>query len=133
MLLKRPIVFRKRHARVRMNRSSVAPVVAPVLISATFEITDSAILTLGFDRAVSIAEIAPAAFTVAHHPSTQAFLGDTGELLDATTVQIVLNYDDACEAGDDVVMNAGPTNGIVSTDGELAWAGVTDLLLPFNT
>src|SRR4051812_37378974 len=96
----KPRVSRKRHVVTPSTPT------APVLVSATFEITDSAILTLGFDRAVSIAGISPAAFAVAHHPSEQAFVGDSSELVDPATVRIVLNYADACDAGDDVVLNA---------------------------
>ena len=59
-------------------------------------------------------------------------MGDTTELLDPATVRIVLIYDDACDSGPDVVMNAGTGNGIVAVDGAIPWAGASDLDLPFT-
>src|SRR5690349_1226008 len=100
MLLKRPVKFRKPRARVKPSDASATPPAAPVLVAADYSLDDGASVTLTFDRAVSIAGIDAGAFTLLHHPSEQAFVGDNALLLDAMTVKVNLDFSGACDPGE---------------------------------
>jgi hypothetical protein len=85
--------------------------------------TGPAYVTLTFDRAVSITGVHPAAISV-----------NDGEFADATlvsptTVRVTLELDS--DAGPGVTLTASPDNGIVAADDGAAWAGVSDVGLPF--
>jgi hypothetical protein len=55
---------------------------------------------------------------------------DAAIVVGPTTVQILLSGIEEY-AGPGVILTAAAGNGIVAADGGLAWAGVTDLSLPF--
>jgi hypothetical protein len=127
-----PLRLRKPRANpFRVPRLRPSGPTAPVLVSADYSLDDGAVVVLTFDRAVSVGPMDANAIRLAHHPSEQAFVAADGVQLDAMTVRIDMTYDDVCDPGDDVVLNAGAGNGIVAVDGGVAWAGATDLDLPF--
>ena len=102
---------------------------APTLVTAVCD--ESPCLTLAFDRAVDVSGIDVASFRVDIGVLGFTYVGfDAPIIVNPTTVQILLSgIDDYTGPG--VILTAAAGNGIVAADGGAAWAGVTDLSLPF--
>jgi hypothetical protein len=124
--LGRPNHRRKRRSVV----SAPLPPGALTLVSAWFD--DTGFVILGFDRAIDIAGLVGSAIVVNAPIVTDFAYAATGPtaLEDPATVRIsVVEIGPA--SGDIDVLNAGAGNGIVAVDDATAWAGVSDLELPF--
>jgi hypothetical protein len=131
MLLARPIKFRKPRRTVKASAGAPAPVGPLVLVSAAYDEVGF-VLTLGFDRAVSLAGLDGSAIVVNDAAETGALWDATGgaTLLDPVTAELQLvAVGGASGAG--ITLNASAANGIVAVGDAAAWAGVTDLQLPF--
>ncbi len=101
----------------------------PVLTSATYE-TDAAV-TLTFDRPVDISGILASFIVVDDGQFTNTrYEGGGAELAGAASVWIELVPIGAASGGT-VRLMAGAGNGIVATADGAAWAGVSDVALPF--
>ena len=100
-----------------------------MLVAAGYEPT--AWVDLAFDRAVDVGGIDPSAVRVWDGPDTFLYAGvGAVELVSPTTVRVfVTGVEDF--AGEGVTMTVGSDNGIVAADDGGAWAGVTDLPLPW--
>ncbi len=122
---------RRRRRRARRSQAATPPVVALTLVSATFNTDDGAVVTLVFDRAVSIAAANAGAFGVIDGPGMTFFGGSFVALVDPVTVRVEFSADDSAE-GPDVLLNASDANGIVAVDDGAAWSGAVDLVLPFS-
>jgi hypothetical protein len=131
MLLKRPVKFRKPRRQVKPSDVSSATPAAPVLVAADVNTDDGLVATLTFDRAVSIAAFDGSKWTVVHQPLEGVYTPSGVSLTDAMTVRIDMTLDSACDPGPDVLLNAAAGNGVVAVDGGVAWAGASDLNLPF--
>ena len=131
MLLRQgPIIYRKHPRPIRRAPRVAPPPAAPlVLVSARYE--EAAAVDLTFDRAIDVAGIDPAALLVWDGGYGFEYQGtDAAELLSPTTVRVIL-IGIAEWTGEGVTMSVAADNGIVAADDGGAWAGVTDLALPF--
>jgi hypothetical protein len=100
-----------------------------VLVAAAFD--QSVSVTLTFDRDIDITSLVASAVIVDDAPESIAYRGDgPGTLLTPTTVVIAL-VEDGGQGGPVVTLTASAGNGIVAVDDGDAWAGVTDVTLPF--
>ena len=130
MLLRQgPIVFRKHHRPLRRLRGAAA-VVGPVLVGATYDQGSSVDLT--FDRAIDISALDPAQVEVDDDQDSGWRLGGQGgaTLVDPMTVQVPLDrIGDSSESGVHLFVSA--SSGIVASGDGAAWAGVSDVALPF--
>ena len=107
--------------------SAVAPL---VLVWATYE-PDGPAINLRFDRAIDIDGIDVTQFTVLDGTEIGCrWTGYASTRIDVDWVQVQL-LRGADYSGPDVVMTAGPGNGIIASDDGAAWEGVTDLVLPW--
>jgi hypothetical protein len=124
-------LLRRRRGRSR-NGSNVAPA-ALVLVAAAYEAgTVPPTVTLVFDRAIDVSGIAGAAIVVSDEGDLGETLTGTGAvtLLGPATVRIgLVKVGDPLPGSTTLTATAG--NGIVAADDGGAWAGVTDLVLPF--
>jgi hypothetical protein len=113
----------------RTPRRTVGPM--PVLVSGLYDFAAGS-LTLAFDRAINIAGLAGGQITVNDPVIAGARFEATAgaTLLGPTTIRLLL-ADVAGASGNDVTLSATPTNSVVAVDNGAAWAGVTDLELPF--
>jgi len=127
--------YRKGHRRIE-DVSTVAPPVPvgpPVLVAASYDPT-ALKLTLGFDRAIDVSRFDGSQVTAndgAYNLKAYS-AANSPTLSDAMTVVIGLIEVSWTEVGD-VFMNASPVTGIVAMDDGSAWAGVTDLVLPYSS
>ena len=123
-----PRVWRKRE-RPYLPVPTPAPPAAPVLVSVSYVAATS--ILLQFDRAIHVGGLSPSAFAVHDGGDNQAwYRGASGGLIDATTLSMDLSEQDPWDTpGVTLTVTAG--NGITAADTGTAWAGVSDLLLPF--
>ena len=129
MLTNPPAVFRKRHRQPKQKAKAAAK--ALTLTAAVYD-SDELLLVLTFDRAVDVSGIVGAAILVDDQQHNDATFAATGavELVSEAVVQIGLELvGDSTGVG--VFLNAAAGNGIVAVDDGGAWAGATDLVLPF--
>jgi hypothetical protein len=131
MLIPVPPKFRKR-SEPRQRRQSLQPTPpALTLTSAVYSVLAQT-LTLAFDRAIDIDAIDGGAITVTDGPGAILWNATGGAtLLNPTTVQLLLVEIDSA-TGSQVLLSATTANGIVADGDGAAWAGVTDLVLPFG-
>lgn len=124
---KRRVGRRRRHG----VPSSPAPAGPLLLVAATYD-ADGPKATLTFDRAVNVDAFDGTQITV-NDPIVQAatFNGAGGAVLvSPTTVDVMLtNFD--LPSGSVITMSATGMTGIVAVDDGGAWAGATDMELPF--
>ena len=129
MLVARPIKFRKRRAKARAASEQRPPAAAPVLVSASFEASEL-LLTLVFDRAVTIGG-AFEGTSVAVRDGDNLFDGAGGVIqLDPVTITVGMVLQDV-QPGTGTTLTATDATGIVAATGGAAWAGATDLELPY--
>jgi hypothetical protein len=129
-------IFLAAKPRVRRKRkqgatSEPAPPVALTLVAATYdEFVPS--VTLAFDRPIDIAGLDGSSILVRDGDAAQMMWSATGAAVqDATnTVRITLEPVEG-DSTPGVMMNAGPTNGIVAVDDGGEWGGASELALPF--
>jgi hypothetical protein len=117
-------------ARMRRVASSEAPPVVPLMLdSAAYD--PGAAVDLTFNRAIDIAGMDPASIVVSDGDYGFQYVGTADSaLLSPTTVRVVLlGIGDWTEPG--ITMTASSANGIVADGDGAAWAGVTDLALPW--
>src|SRR4051812_912609 len=113
----------------RRRHEDVSSAAALTLASAVYGMSSSPspTLTLVFDRAVDISAMDGSVIVVHDSPysgENWAALG-AATLLDPVTAQIFL-ADQGDATGEELVLDAGVTNGIVAVDNGAVWAGVTD-------
>lgn len=129
-------VFLAARRRVHRKRRVVparAASAGPVLVSAAYDAgNDPPILTLTFDRGVDVSGLDGNEILVNDDSFTGLKYFATGGVSqpDATTVELLLTGDGFPGAAG-LWVTAGAGNGIVGAEGEEAWAGVTELALPF--
>ena len=120
---------RGRRRRAAGDADAPLPPGAPTLVTAVCD--ESPSLTLVFDRPVDVSAIDVASFRVDIGVLGFTYVGfDAPIIVNPTTVQILLSGIEEY-AGPGVILTAAAVNGIVAADGGEAWAGVTDLSLPF--
>ena len=131
MLLPAPPLYPRKRRRQPKAARYVVPV-APTLVSASLEGEGDVLVRLTFDRAVDVAGIVPAQVTVNDGGGTG--LAYAGAGLDDTPSpeQLVLSLAETGPAAPGATtLSASGATGIVAVDGGAAWAGVTELELPF--
>lgn len=116
----------------RRNPSGIAmSPTAPVLTAATVDL-ESLRLTLTFDQTIDVDGFVPSSLTVEAGKITgESYTGsESFEASGPGVVEIALESTGA--SGSEIVtLTASAANGIVGTNGGLAWAGVTNVELPF--
>ncbi len=128
-----PPTFDLAPPRVRRKRRAIGSPgpVALMLVAAEYE--ESVWVRLTFDRPIDISAMNGSAITVDDGPLSGTLwvgLESPGTLIGPATVQIELEpYDPSTSAA--TVLNATAATGIVAEDDGGAWAGVTDVELPF--
>jgi len=130
MLLPFTLPNRKHRGRRRSaGDDGPPPPGAPTLVTAVCD--ESPSLTLVFDRPVDVSAIDVASFRVDIGVLGFTYVGfDAPIIVNPTTVQILLSGIEEY-AGPGVILTAAAGNGIVASDGGIAWAGVAGLALPF--
>ncbi len=129
MLIFPPVMFRKPRARPRRKQRK-APA-ALVLVAAAYE--PSTWVRLTFDRAVDLAALDPGQITVSEGwVSHTLWAGAGATLVGPAEVQVAL-----VAAGPstttDPFLTATAATGIVAVNDGGAWAGVSDVVLPFSS
>jgi hypothetical protein len=130
MLSVSPPEFR-RHRRHRAKRKTGPPgPVALTLVSASFD-SGTHFLTLTFDRAIDIGEVATDQIAVADGANTTQYVGDPdGAGAGDATMTLLMDATGAA-AGGQVLLTASADTNIVAVDDGGTWDGVTGLVLPF--
>lgn len=120
--------FGRRDAR---RTAPPAPVVGPILTSATLDLDVPAVV-LGFDRAIDMTAFVPFEIVVLDSITGQEW-GATidSTMLDPQTVRITLIVNGEY-GGPGVKLTATDGAGIVATDDSEPWAGVANLSLPYS-
>ncbi len=114
--------------RRRRRAAPIAPPAALVLVGATL-MPESVVLA--FDRAIDLAGLDGAVIFVDDYESGSLYQGTQfASLLNPTTAEIGMVIIDS-STGTQILLTAGAGNGIVAVDDGGAWAGVTDVELPF--
>ena len=118
------------------RRSSIKPkgvvpplLIAPTLVAATYE--SETALTLTFDRAVTVTAGSLANVRVFDGSHGKTYGGGSFQVQSPVRVRVSLGYVGTFGGGEVKMSIVGPS-GIAAADGGLAWAGVTDLGLPFG-
>ena len=109
--------------------AAVAPPL--VLVAATYD-TDVLSVFLTFDRAIDIASIDVGAFIVHDGEDGNIVAGFGTPDMGAPNQVLVYMEWVGDYGGWQILMTAGPGNGIVAADDGGTWAGVTDLGMPFG-
>jgi hypothetical protein len=125
-----PPPFRKRRGRPkRTPPQPAAPVGALTLVACAYD--SGSWVQLTFDRPIDIAGVDGAAVTVADGGAAILYVGTSAVILiDPATVEIALTgFDSWLDPG--VTLTATAANGIVAVGDGAAWAGVTDVSIPF--
>ena len=121
-------MLRRRRGQSRTEPSVPLPA-GPVLVGVEYLV--SSYVRLTFDRDIDVSGIVPAKVRV-----NDAELGDLMEgsspvmLLTPQRVEINLLYLSAA-TGPGLTLTVGPGNGIVALEDGAAWAGVTNVAIPF--
>ena len=103
-----------------------------MLVTAVFATDDGPVLTLVYDRAVTLGVAALTTVTVTDGPGGNLFDGSGGALLvDPVTVVVSLTFVDVA-SGPDVTLDAPTPTGVRGDPDGVAWAGVSGLVLPFG-
>ena len=106
-----------------------APPVALTLIAAEYDTGTTIELT--FDRAVDIAGIVVGDVSVNEGPESIRYVGSGAATLVTPTKVVIGLVEDGGQGAPFITLTAGAGNGIVAVDDGGAWAGVTNLVLPF--
>ena len=123
------IKFRKRRGRIKPRTTTQAPPAALTLIAADFADIDPPWAALEFDRPINVDGFDGSSIVVI--TSSGRYDGTGGCIATGpATMQITLNPI-AGPGGSGVTLSASAANGIVAADDGGAWAGVSDLELPF--
>jgi hypothetical protein len=129
MLIPLPPKSHRRRVRLKATAANPPPT-ALTLVEASFDTVDGVYLRLTFDRAIDASGLNGSAI--------QLGVNEFGYLYDATgpfemyapeTINILMVQIGGYE-GDDI-LNATSASGIVAVDDGGAWAGVTDITLPY--
>lgn len=134
MLTIPPSKFRNRKRRPAKEGPFAPPVpVALTLVAASYDPEDDWGLQLTFDRAIDIAGMDGGAILIEDPVVVNRQLSATAgaELVNPSTVRFMLDRLGGA-TGSVVTLTATADNGIVAVDDGGAWAGVTDLELPFG-
>src|SRR5688572_6915072 len=131
MLLPAPPLY-PRKRKPRPTRRPPTPVAAgPVLVSATFGGIAEPTLTLVFDRAIDVSGLALGELFVYDGPGGVEW-GGSGVFEQPGPESLSMTMSEQAEfTGAGVTFTAAGGAGIVASDGGAAWAGVSDLELPF--
>jgi hypothetical protein len=118
------------------KRKAIGPATPPAaltLLEAQFTfVGPGATLRLEFGRAIDIAGFDPAQLTVQDPTGTGWAYGGTGVVDTPDAQTVVVEMAQTVEAiGTLDTLTATPANGIVAVDDAAAWAGVSNLGLPF--
>ena len=120
--------------RVRRKRKGATSTWAPAALSlVAAEYASSGFLSLWFDRAIDVTALAGGQIVIVDPLLNNLAYTATGGVteLDGPMVKIALDSTGPSGPGIDVLMTAGAATGIVAVDDGGAWAGVTNLVLPF--
>ena len=121
-----------RRGRPRVKPLASTPPFGPlVLVAAAYE--PGAYVELTFDRAIDIAALDAAAIVVSDGDVTGFVYAGTAEsfLMGPTVLRVMLaGIEEGAAPG--ITMTVGAGNGIIASGDGAAWAGVTDLELPFG-
>ena len=137
MMLVEPIPLYPRKRRVKPRTTAAVPVPPPaerpVLVAAAFD-ADALMLTLQFDRDVNGDALLGNDITVDDPIFTGWRYDGTGntQLSAGAVVVVAMEQTDPIQQGDQVLLNAGPSNGIVAAADGLMWDGVAGVALPFE-
>jgi hypothetical protein len=102
-----------------------------MLISVAWD-TDEGVLSLTFDRAISIANINPDAIRLKDGITTQMILVPYPPLIVVGGDTFQMSVNDGVPFTDPVVLlNVAVGNGIVAVEDGAQWAGCSDLAVPF--
>lgn len=129
-----PLTFIPAKKRIRRARRRGLPggavVDGPLLVGV--EYIEAYLVMLHFDRPVNIEHAVPAAITVDDgQQAHQRFEGISASEVEPEIVQIGLSAPTGASTQDQILLSATAGTGITSTDGG-AWAGVTDVAIPFG-
>jgi hypothetical protein len=117
----------------RKRKSGAVQTVAPLtLVLATYEDINPSVLSLTFDRDIDVTALDWTAIVVNDQPNTGQRWQGTDEFSqpDDATVRITLIATGPATPGP-LTMSASAGNGIVARDDGAAWAGASNLELPF--
>src|SRR4051794_1178479 len=128
MLIPIPPKLRSRRPAKALPRVAPPGPAALVLVSAEYQPGEWVLLT--FDRAINIDALDASQVVVFDGPfNGRRFVGlGSGELLSPQAVRVDLDKV-ADWPGNAVLLDAGPANGIVPSEGGAAWAGAEGLPL----
>jgi hypothetical protein len=129
MLVARPIIFRKRRARI--TQPDPAPVgTGPVLVAASFDV-GTMLVSLTFDVPIDVTGLVMNEVVV-FDGNLGVEWGGTAEFSQPTPQSLEMVMIEQGEyVGEGYKLSAVDGAGIKSLDGGVAWAGVTDVVLPF--
>jgi hypothetical protein len=122
-----PAKPRRRRKRRNVSASTTPP--ALMLVGAAYDASLQTV-TLTFGRAVDVSGFAPEQVSVIDGPNAQLFQATEIVLDNPTTATVALTQVDTA-SGEEVLLDATAANGIVAVGDAEAWAGVTNLELPF--
>ena len=122
--------FTRRGRRSGLTNTPTPTPTAPVLVAAAYEI--GAAVTMEFDQAIDIGAMSVASVLVDDAPETGWRWEGTGtpSLQSPTTVRVELSIDGEA-VGSAITLTAGPGPNVVAAAGGMAWAGVSDVALPY--
>ncbi|MGC4031711.1 MAG: hypothetical protein QM754_08255 [Tepidisphaeraceae bacterium] len=119
----------RKRRRVKVRAMPATPTASgPVLVEAVYESMTA--VTLTFERAVSVTVDMLTGVHVTDGDQGEAYHGENYEMLSPTSVHVNLYYDQPY-SGPGVTLTAIADTGIVAANDGSAWAGVTDVALPF--
>jgi hypothetical protein len=128
MLINPPPVLRRRDS---LPKRRAPRAVALSLLSATYD-ADAPGLFLTFDRAIDLAGIDVASFTVDDGVNGYHMIGSGApEVVSPVQVLVYVVFVEAY-SGPDVLMTATADNGIIALDDGGKWTGASGLVLPFT-
>ena len=127
-----PIAFipakRRIHRKRRANLTTIPP--GPVLVGATFDAVET-LLTLVFDRAINTDFLVPDQITLLDGTSSKTFTATGSYWQDTDESVTIFLVETSSFVGTDVTLNVIGGAGIVASEDDVAWGGVTNVALPF--
>ena len=126
-----PLIYRKRPARAGRPRQFGPPPAALTLVEASFD-EGGQTVRLSFDRAIDIDGLVGAQITVDAGNVTGTIYEALGPAtLDGPSAVVIGLLEIGPSESPDTLLSAGAGNGIVAIDDGGAWAGVSELVLPY--